>query len=330
MVCARRIYINNAFIILGRDNDRHGNPDAETVARLEAAIAHVDQASCIVLTGHDYHNEGMRRWLSQNMKAKLPVYSVIGHDTIGQAVFSAPVTHALGIAKLTVITSDYHIPRSRAIFEKIHGACCKLAFIGAQHPVENMDAVARHEQASLALFTQRFAHAENIFDCMAILFDHHPRYQHIALERASRDPDSEDSRCIWEWKNDPVTRQMSRNTDVIPWDIHHAWYADAVNDLKKIILVAYVNGIHACMVRFDLMAPDSAEISINVNPSMRRKKLSKPILSAACKYGFDTLNFSRIYAEVKPENTASVKVFEDVGFVFQGMREGLRTYNLVH
>jgi RimJ/RimL family protein N-acetyltransferase len=62
---------------------------------------------------------------------------------------------------------------------------------------------------------------------------------------------------------------------------------------------------------------------------MRRKKLGKPILSAACKYGFDTLKFSRIYAEVKPENIASVKVFEDVGFVFQGMREGLRTYNLV-
>src|SRR5215471_11953854 len=67
MVCARRIYINNAFIILGRDNDKHGNPDAETVARLEAALAQVDQASCIVLTGHDYHNESMRRWLSQNM-----------------------------------------------------------------------------------------------------------------------------------------------------------------------------------------------------------------------------------------------------------------------
>src|SRR5262245_21732855 len=117
MVCARRIYINNAFIIRSRDNDRHGNPDAETVARLEAAIAQVDQASCIVLTGQEYHNQSMRRWLSQNMTAKLPVYSVIGHDTIGQAVFSAPVTHALGITNLTVITSDYHIPRSRAIFE---------------------------------------------------------------------------------------------------------------------------------------------------------------------------------------------------------------------
>jgi RimJ/RimL family protein N-acetyltransferase len=271
----------------------------------------------------------MRRWLSHNMKAKPPVYSVIANDTVGQAVFSAPVTHALGIGKLTVITSDYHIPRSRVIFEKVHGGCCELAFIGAQHPVENLDPVVKHEQDSLAVFSQRFAHAANIFDCMAILFDHHPRYQRIALERASVDPDSQDSRCIWEWKNDPVTRQMSRKTDVIPWEIHRAWYANAVNDAKKVILMACVNGVRACMVRFDLMAPDFAEININLNPSMRRKKLSKPTLAAACNYGFDTLNLSRIYAEVKPENVPSLRVFEDVGFIFQGMREGLKTYNLV-
>src|SRR6185437_8474059 len=120
--------------------------------------------------------------------------------------------------------------------------------------------------------------------------------------RASGDPDSQDSRCIWEWKNDPVTRQMSRKTDVVPWDIHRAWYANAVNDAKKVILMTCVNGIRVCMVRFDLLAPDCAEININLNPSMRRKKLSKPILAAACQYGFETLKLGRIYAEVKPEN----------------------------
>ncbi len=282
----------------------------------------------MVVTGYDRHNESMRRWLSKNASAKLPVYSVIAYDTVGQAVFTAPVTHALGIKKLTIITSDYHIPRTRAIFEKVHGACCELAFIGVHRSVENFDAITKHEQASLAVFTEKFAHANNVFDCMAILFDHHPRYQRIALEKANPDPDSQDSRCIWEWRNDPVTRQMSRTTGVIPWESHHSWYAKAAKDPKKVLLLACVNGIPACMLHFDLNDEDSAEINLNLNPAMRGKKLSRPILAGACKYGFDTLKLSRIYAEVKPENVASLKAFEGVGFVFQSLREGLRTYNL--
>jgi len=314
---------------LGRDNDEHGHPDAETIARLETAKAHLDPESCIVLTGHDYHNESMQRWFSRNNSSKLPVYCVIAHDTIGQAVFTAALTHALRIKKLTIVTSHYHIPRTRAIFEKIHNRCCELAFIGAQHSVENLDAIARHEEESLAVFTRNFAHAATIFDCMAILFDHHPRYQHITLEKADPDPDSQNSRDIWEWKNAPLTPQMSRTTDVIAWENHRAWYESAVKDSKKVLLMAYVNGMAACMVRFDLTGQDFAEININLNPAMRRKKLGKAILAAACRYGLDTLTLSRIYAEVKPENVASVKIFEDVGFIFEGLREGLPTYNLV-
>lgn len=271
----------------------------------------------------------MRRWLTQNTSAIPPVYCVTAYDTVGQSIFTAAVTHALGIKKLTVITSNYHIPRTRAIFEKVHSACCELGFIGAEHPVENPDAVTQHEKASLAVFMQKFARATNIFDCMAILFDHHPRYQRIAIERINSDPDSQDSKFIWEWKNDPVTREMSRRADVIPWQNHRSWYASAVMDPKKVLLMACVNGIPASMLRFDLTAHDSAEININLNPAMRRKKLAKPILAAACKYAFDILRLNVIYAEVKPENIPSVKIFEDVGFAFQGLRDGLRTYNLL-
>lgn len=320
--------MNNAFIILCRDNDKNGEPDSETIARLEAAKAHLNQASCIVLAGYEQHNESMRRWLDNNTSTKIPIYCAIAHDTVGQAVFTAPVTHALGIKKLTVITSDYHVPRTRAIFEKAHGGCCELAFIGAKHPVENVEAVVKHEQASLALFNQKFAHATTAFDCMAILFDHHPRYQHITLAKASQDPESQDSKCIWEWRNDPVTRQMSRTTDAIPWESHKAWYANAVKDLKKSILLACVNGIPSCMIRFDYIENDYAEININMNPAMRGKKLSKPILTAACAHGFAALNLSRIYAEIKPENIPSVKIFEGVGFAFKGKRETLNTYEL--
>src|SRR5207244_2056626 len=87
--------IGNAFIILGRDNDKHGNSDAETIARLEAAKASLDLATCIVVTGYDRHNESMHRWLRNNVGMNLPVYGVVAHDTIGQAVFTAAPRHKL-------------------------------------------------------------------------------------------------------------------------------------------------------------------------------------------------------------------------------------------
>jgi RimJ/RimL family protein N-acetyltransferase len=270
----------------------------------------------------------MRQWLRRKINSTLPIYCVTAYDTIGQAVFTSSLTHALGVNKLTVITSEYHLPRTRAIFERVHGACCQLTFIGAQHQVENLDAVIKNELASLALFREKFAHATTLFDFTAILFDHHPRYQHIALERADPNPESEDSLCIWSWKNDPLSRQMSRITDVVSWESHREWYATTVRDPKTVIIVACINGIRACMLRFDGRGQGCAEININLNPAMRAKRMSKPILAAACKYGFETLKLSRIYAEIKPENVTSLKIFEAVGFVFEGMREGLRTYNL--
>jgi ribosomal-protein-alanine N-acetyltransferase len=65
-----------------------------------------------------------------------------------------------------------------------------------------------------------------------------------------------------------------------------------------------------------------------MNPAMRGKGLGKPVLAAACAYGFETLKLNRIYAEIKPENTPSVKIFEGVGFTFLGKREDLNTYEL--
>ena len=320
--------MSHACIILCHDNDERGEPDATTMARLEAARAHLDKVSCIVLAGYEPQNVSMTRWLHTQAGTTLPVHCVIAHDTIGQAVFTAPLVHALGVKKLTVVTSDYHVPRTRAIFGKIHGRCCELSFVGATHPVEHPDRVARDEQESLAVFTERFARATTLYDCMAILFDHHPRYQHIELDPAGRDPDGPDSKAFCAWRNDPTTRQMSRLTEPVAWDAHRAWYARATHDPTKAILMASVNGIAACMVRFDSLEAGAAEININMNPAMRGKKLGRSILAAACAYGFGTLGLSRIHAEIKPDNTPSIRVFEAVGFRSLGPRGGLHTYEL--
>lgn len=150
----------------------------------------------------------------------------------------------------------------------------------------------------------------------------------ITLKPADPAPDSEDCRAVWEWRNDPVTRQMSRTTELIPWESHKRWYEKFARSPQTSLLIASIDGAPACMVRFDTLSPGACELHINLNPALRGKRHGGPILAAACAYGFERLNFHTIDANIKVENLPSIKIFEGCGFVRQGEHAGMLTYKL--
>jgi [ribosomal protein S5]-alanine N-acetyltransferase len=45
-------------------------------------------------------------------------------------------------------------------------------------------------------------------------------------------------------------------------------------------------------------------------------------LGAAIDYGFDTMQLNRIEAQVRPENTSSIKTLETLGFLREGYQRG--------
>lgn len=128
---------------------------------------------------------------------------------------------------------------------------------------------------------------------------------------------SEDSRDLFDWRNDEVTRQMSRNTDPVPWESHTTWYENALADPKRKILIAETPEGKVGMVRFDYQEEEgSAEININLNPEFRGKRLAQPVLDGACDFAHSELKLSRIYAEIRTINIASIKIFERAGFEY--------------
>lgn len=148
----------------------------------------------------------------------------------------------------------------------------------------------------------------------------------MTIVPADRDPEGRDSKLIWTWRNDPSTRQMSRTTEPIAWDQHAAWYART----EARIVMALVDGERVGMLRFDVIEPGVAEVSINLDPARRGQRLGEPILAAGCAWGFAALDLSWIRAEVKAENAASIKIFERVGFVLDWHHDGsgMRSYQL--
>ncbi|WP_337187550.1 GNAT family N-acetyltransferase [Phenylobacterium sp.] len=141
----------------------------------------------------------------------------------------------------------------------------------------------------------------------------------VAVRRAT----AADAMDVLAWRNDPLTRAMSRDTGEVGEAAHRAWFATALADPRRTLLIGEADGAKVGMVRFD-RGPDpegETEVSINLAPGQRGRGLSRPLLLAALAE-VD----GEVWAEVREANLASVRLFEGAGFELQGRRDGVRRY----
>jgi len=105
----------------------------------------------------------------------------------------------------------------------------------------------------------------------------------------------QDARLLWQWRNDPVTRAGSRNTEPVPWPEHLAWVESSLTREDRLLLVLEDETGPVGTVRWDLgqdldqdldqdleqEGEREWEVSITVAPERRGQSLSRPILRAA-------------------------------------------------
>lgn len=131
----------------------------------------------------------------------------------------------------------------------------------------------------------------------------------LALRAATLD----DAAAIREWRNDELTRTMSRNAAAVSEADHMRWFVRTLDDPAKLLLVGSVAGDKVGMARFDRLAPDTWEVNINLAPAHRGKGWSHDLLAAALE-AVAAHNPMEIVAEIKPENAPSRRLFEAHGF----------------
>jgi RimJ/RimL family protein N-acetyltransferase len=124
---------------------------------------------------------------------------------------------------------------------------------------------------------------------------------------------------LWRWRNDPVTRAMSRTADEVELAAHTAWCRGALRNPKITLLIGETSEGKVGMVRFD-HGPEP-EVSINLNPDFRGKGLSHALLDQALAQVGGV-----VFAEIKDENAASRRLFERAGFHRIGGGGGLGRY----
>ncbi len=143
-----------------------------------------------------------------------------------------------------------------------------------------------------------------------------------------RKANEDDSKDIFDWRNNELTRKMSHTTDLVAWDEHRDWFASSLTNPDRLLVMCEDAKLNKkiAIVRFDVK-DERALISINLSPKMRGKGKAKECLRDAISF-FRTLysHVRFIDAEIKFVNIASQQSFLGAGFVFIREDSGVLFY----
>lgn len=124
-----------------------------------------------------------------------------------------------------------------------------------------------------------------------------------------------DSKMIYKWNTDPLTRSNSFNSNSFSFEEHHKWFRSKLTDLNAIFMIFTNQASNDVgMVRIDKTTGDWL-IGITIDEKSRGKGFSSEMISKASKVHYS--NFAQtIIAQIKNDNIASIKAFLKAGYKF--------------
>jgi UDP-2,4-diacetamido-2,4,6-trideoxy-beta-L-altropyranose hydrolase len=122
---------------------------------------------------------------------------------------------------------------------------------------------------------------------------------------------------LWTWANDPPTRAASFSTDSIPWETHQRWFEEKLRDSNCLLYIGELPDATVGQVRIDCQGTEGV-LSLSVASNQRGNGYGQALLVRACQVAFETGRLTRIHAYIKPENKASVRLFQKAGFEEHG------------
>jgi len=129
-----------------------------------------------------------------------------------------------------------------------------------------------------------------------------------------RKANSDDCLDVWNWRNAPENRLVSRNSTFIDLDVHKRWYQGVLNNPNRLLLIGELAGQKIGVVRFDIENRE-AEVSIYLVPGISGKGLGKRLLLSAEKWLKQSCpDIEIVVAEVLSENPESSRLFLNTGY----------------
>lgn len=122
-----------------------------------------------------------------------------------------------------------------------------------------------------------------------------------------------DGPAVHVWRLAGGAARYYRAGQVASLDGHMAWFARALADPSRLLLMIGFGDMAIAHIRFDRTDEEMADIGICVDPLWRGGHIGRAALEAAIGAARDA-GIRRIHAEIHPENRASIRAFERAGF----------------
>jgi RimJ/RimL family protein N-acetyltransferase len=128
-----------------------------------------------------------------------------------------------------------------------------------------------------------------------------------------------DTEALFQWRNHDAVRRFSLNSDLIDRDTHCTWFRQALSNPSRVLLIGEREaGESACVpigvLRYDLQ-DDYAVVSIYLVPEKMGQGHGTPLLQAGSQWMHQSYPaLQRVFAEVRTDNSASIKIFEKAGY----------------
>jgi RimJ/RimL family protein N-acetyltransferase len=106
----------------------------------------------------------------------------------------------------------------------------------------------------------------------------------------------DDAALLFDWRNDPVTRLMSRNSAPVAWEDHIPWLSQRVARGNPGLFIAENDGVAVATYRID-----GSEISYTVAPEFRGRGVLAELLKIAVQ------RHGKLTAVISPRNEASIR-----------------------
>jgi len=126
-----------------------------------------------------------------------------------------------------------------------------------------------------------------------------------------------DCHRIWLWRNDEATRLASVDSALISFETHERWFQDSLQRPNRKIFIVLANGQEAGVARLDVTGV-CGTVSIHLAPESRGRGVGPSALAALEGIAFGPLGLTRMEAEVKADNSASLSAFRRAGFTPAG------------
>lgn len=135
---------------------------------------------------------------------------------------------------------------------------------------------------------------------------------------------ADDSETVRGWRNDPITRAMSRTNQSVGRDAHETFWRRVVDDPELVFLIGETQAEPFGVVAFERIDGEW-EASTHIAPARRGHGLAVPLVREGIAAAFPE-GAPQLRAEIKADNPISRHVFEANGFRQVDRRDDLLIY----